>query len=111
VLDDRGLTGRQDEEEGCVRGWGSATDQIAGWGRAIHTDTDERARLDLDEQDDNNNDELNCESRLISRWAEGRLPDLLDLLGAVQTMWNIPAAKSIREISVLIWLTSFPFGC
>jgi len=86
VLDDRGLTGRQDKEEGCVKGWKSATDHIAGWGRAIHTDTDERARLDLDEQDDNNNDELNYESRLIGTWEEGRLPDFFDLLGAVQTM-------------------------
>jgi hypothetical protein len=84
---------------------------ITGLERAVRTNTNERACLDLNEQDDNNNDELDCESRLISTWAEGSLPDLLDLLGAVQTMWNIPAAKSIREISVLIWLTSFPFGC
>lgn len=90
----------------------SHASHITGLERAVRTNTDERARLDLNEQDDNDDDELDCESRFISTWEEGRLPDSFrNLLGAVQTMWNIDAAKSIREISVLIWFTSFPLGC
>lgn len=46
----------------------SHASHITGLERSVRTNTDERARLDLNEQDDNDDDELDCESRFISTW-------------------------------------------